>query len=40
MFLLVPAHTGSHGQRAVKWLCACVCLCVPILVILQVGGAE
>jgi len=20
MFLLVPAHPGSHGQRAVKWL--------------------
>ena len=24
MFLLVPAHPGSPGQRAVKWLCVCV----------------
>ena len=22
---LVPAHLGSPGQRAVKWVCACVC---------------
>ena len=21
MFLLVPAHRGSPGQRAIKWLC-------------------
>ena len=21
---LVPAHLGSHGQRAVKWVCVCV----------------
>ena len=21
---LVPAHLGSPGQRAVKWVCACV----------------
>ena len=21
---LVPAHPGSPGQRAVKWLCVCV----------------
>ena len=24
MFILVPAHPGSLGQRAVKWLCLCV----------------
>jgi len=24
-FLLVPAHLGNPGQRAIKWLCACVC---------------
>ena len=23
---LVPAHSGSPGQRAVKWACVCVCL--------------
>ena len=22
---LVPAHPGSPGKRAVKWLCVCVC---------------
>ena len=22
---LVPAHLGSPGQRAVKWVCVCVC---------------
>ena len=22
---LVPAHLGSHGKRAVKWVCLCVC---------------
>ena len=21
---LVPAHLGSHGQRAIKWVCVCV----------------
>jgi len=25
MFLLVPAYPGSHGQKAVKRLCVCVC---------------
>ena len=25
MFLLVPAHPGRPGQRAVKRLCVCVC---------------
>ena len=28
MFLLVPAHPGSPRQRAIKWLCVRVCVCV------------
>ena len=24
---LVPAHLDSPGQRAVKWVCMCVCVC-------------
>ena len=28
MFLLVPAHLGRPGQRAVKQLCVCTCACV------------
>ena len=24
---LVPAHPGSPGQRAVKWVCVRVCVC-------------
>jgi len=29
MFLLVPAHPGSPGQRAIKrFLCCCVCSCI------------
>jgi len=31
---LVPAHPGSHGQRAVKRVCVCVCT-IPFL---QGGG--
>ena len=27
MLLLVPAHPGNPGQRAVKWSCVCVCVC-------------
>jgi len=23
---LVPAHPGSPGKRAIKWVCVCVCL--------------
>jgi len=23
---LAPAHPGSSGKRAVKWVCACVCV--------------
>ena len=30
---LVPAHLGSPGKRAGKWVCVCVCVraraCVP-----------
>ena len=26
---LVPADLGSHGKRAVKRVCVCVCTCVP-----------
>ena len=25
---LVPAHPGSPGQRAVKWVCVCVCVLI------------
>ena len=27
--LLVPAHPGSPGKRAVKRVCVCVCVCGP-----------
>jgi len=23
---LVPAHPGSPGKRAIKWVCVCVCI--------------
>ena len=26
---LVPAHLGSPGQRAIKWVCVCVYLLIP-----------
>ena len=29
---LVPAHPGSPGQRAVKWVCVCVYTGQPALV--------
>ena len=28
---LVPAHPGSPGQRAVKRVCACVCVLITLL---------
>jgi len=31
MFLLVPAHAGIPGQRAVKQLCARACMCVALI---------
>ena len=32
MFILVPAHLGSPGQRAIKWLRVCLCVCVCVCV--------
>ena len=29
VFLLVPAHPGSPGQRAIKWLLLCCCCGIP-----------
>ena len=29
--LLVPAHLGSPGKRAVKRVCVCVCVCVCVV---------
>ena len=31
MFLLVLAYPGSPGQKAIKWLCVCVCLVCYVL---------
>jgi len=29
---LAPVHLGSPGQRAVKWMCVCVCVyCINLL---------
>jgi len=33
---LVPAHSGSPGQRAVKRVCVCVCVCVCVFVRVRV----
>ena len=30
MSLLVPAHPGSPGPKAVKQLCVCACVCVCV----------
>ena len=27
---LVPAHPGSPGQRAMKWVCVCVAFCTEV----------
>jgi len=27
---LVPAHLGSPGKRAVKWVCVCVCVYIVL----------
>jgi len=41
---LVPAHPGSPGQRAVKWVCvcvrACVCACLSEVLTFNFFGAE
>ena len=29
--LLVSAHLGSPGKRAVKWVCVCVCVIKKVL---------
>jgi len=36
---LVPAHPGSPEQRAVKWLCVCVC-CVCVSGRTPIGGSA
>ena len=36
IFLLVPAHLGSPGQRAIKWLCVGVWVCVRVRVPVRV----
>jgi len=38
MFLLVPAHPGSSGQRAVKWLYVCVCVYFFITVLFKTAN--
>ena len=35
MFLLVPAHPGSPGQKAVKPLCVCMCIIRLLYYVLQ-----
>ena len=37
---LVPAHLGSPGQWAVKWVCVCVCVCVCVLSVIPVESAK
>ena len=39
---LVPAHPGSPGQRAVKWVCVCVFVLQPIswINIFHVAGED
>jgi len=36
-FLLVPAHPGSPGSTAVKWMCVCVCVCRVSCVVCRVS---
>ena len=35
-FLLVPAHPGSHGQRAIKWLYVYYCCVVAYIIIFKI----
>jgi len=37
---LVPADPGSPGQRAVKWVCVCVCVVDKILVSRVLNGKS
>jgi len=39
---LVPAHPGSPGKRAVKWMCvrACVRACVRVCVCVVLDGGN
>jgi len=37
---LVPAHLGSPGQWAVKWVYVCVCVCVCVLSVIPVESAK
>ena len=36
--ILVPAHPGSPGQSAVKWVCVCVCLSGSLSQTLDLGN--
>jgi len=42
VFLLVPAHLGSPGQRAFKlvWVCVCVCVCYRHLCVSRCGTVD
>jgi len=40
MFLLVPAYPGSPGQKAVKWLCVSLCVCLLAMVIRDIEHIE
>jgi len=35
-----PAHPGSAGIRAIKWVCVCVCVCEFLATPLDVARAE
>jgi len=32
---LVPADLGSPGQRAVKWVCVCVCVLAGLVLLIK-----
>ena len=37
---LVPAHLGGPGQRAVKWMCVCVCVITGGSLLPAAAGAR
>jgi len=37
VFLLVLAHPGSPGQRAVNRLCVCVCVCARVALLTMIA---